>query len=148
MCKERSDKNVSNFRPGHILENPVNSITEKFLFFFFNPTGQKEQRRPKNMQRREIQTEINSMKKTWRELQQTATDRQAWQQLRDYIPWGVKRHKKNCHKIIKNYLTNVFLKADVAISIFINVFKSFLKERKKYKSFHIQPITNSNYVNK
>lgn len=40
MCKERSDKNVPNFRPGHTLENPVNSITEKFLFFLI-PLGKR-----------------------------------------------------------------------------------------------------------
>lgn len=47
--------------------------------------------RPKNKWRRELEAETNGMERTWKALQEIATDRRAWVGwFRAHVPWRMK----------------------------------------------------------
>ena len=64
---------------GHTLRKPEGNITRRVLAW--NPQGQRKKGRPRNTWRRDLEAEINNIKKSWRELQEIARDRKTWHEL-------------------------------------------------------------------
>jgi len=57
----------------HTLRKPASTITWEFLTW--NPQGKRKRRRPRNMWRKDLLTEIKRTCYSWRELEKKAQDR-------------------------------------------------------------------------
>ncbi|VDP15894.1 unnamed protein product [Schistosoma margrebowiei] len=64
---------------GHTLRKPFNCVTSQALTW--NPQGQRERGRSKNILRQEMKIDMRKMNKNWMELEKKAEDRVDWRML-------------------------------------------------------------------
>ena len=74
---------------GHTLRKPPSNITRQVLTW--NPPGKRKRGRPCNNWRRDLEADVESTAKNWKELEKTAQDRVVWRQpVGGLCPRGVK----------------------------------------------------------
>ena len=64
---------------GHTLRKPANNITRQALTW--NPQGARKRGRPKNTWRRNIEKDLKSIGKSWKEIERISKNRQAWKDI-------------------------------------------------------------------
>ena len=64
---------------GHTLRKPPSKITRQALAW--NPHEKRKRGRPCNSWRRDLEADVKSTGKNWKELEKTAQDRVVWRQL-------------------------------------------------------------------
>ena len=64
---------------GHTLRKPPTNTTRQALKW--NPQGKRKRGRPRNSWRRDLESEVISMGRTWEQLERLAQDREAWRIL-------------------------------------------------------------------